>query len=275
METKKEMILVPWDFTETGQFALDHAIKFAKITDSEVGLVHIVKKQKEAIEAIAKLKPLVDEVEKNYNLKLHLFIREGNIFKTITEVAEETKAIMGVMGTHGIKGMQRFTGSWALKVIVGNDCPFMVVQGPPSHDLFANIVFPVDFKKEDKQKLRWAHFLAKFFNTKVHLVTIESTDAIVVKNTKSNLIYAKNYLTTKGIENDIVTLKGKGSLADESIKYAAEINAGLILIMTTKNISLQDYVLGADEQQIIANEARIPVMCVNPRADLTKHTGFA
>ena len=38
--------------------------------------------------------------------------------------------------------------------------------------------------------------------------------------------------------------------------------------MTTKNIRFQDYVLGASEQQIIANEAKIPVMCVNPRTDI-------
>jgi len=37
------------------------------------------------------------------------------------------------------------------------------------------------------------------------------------------------------------------------------------LIMTTKNISFQDYVLGADEQQIIANHEKIPVMCINPK----------
>jgi hypothetical protein len=39
----------------------------------------------------------------------------------------------------------------------------------------------------------------------------------------------------------------------------------MMLIMTTKNIGTLDYVLGASEQFIIANTARIPVMCVNPR----------
>jgi hypothetical protein len=38
----------------------------------------------------------------------------------------------------------------------------------------------------------------------------------------------------------------------------------MIVVLTTKNINFQDYVLGADEQKIIANSAKIPVMCVNP-----------
>ena len=274
MESSKQLIVVPWDFTDVAKYALEHAVRFAKIVDADIGLIHIIKRQKDAVDAINKLKTVADETEKNYNIKPQLIVREGSIFKTITDIVEETDAIMGIMGTHGMKGMQKFTGSWALKVIVGTSAPFVVVQAPPAHEQFSSIVFPVDFKKEDKQKLRWANYLAQFFNTKLHLVHTDSTDTLVIKQTKSNLIYAKNYLGTKGINYDIVALKGKGTLPEESIKYAAQVNAGLILIMTTKNITLQDYVLGADEQMIIANEAKIPVMCVNPRTDLTKHGTF-
>jgi hypothetical protein len=38
--------------------------------------------------------------------------------------------------------------------------------------------------------------------------------------------------------------------------------------MTTKNIGFADYVMGADEQYIISNSAKIPVMCINPMSDL-------
>lgn len=48
----------------------------------------------------------------------------------------------------------------------------------------------------------------------------------------------------------------------------------MILIMTTKDIRLTDYVFGANEQQLIANNAKIPVMCVNPRTDLRRLGGF-
>jgi ABC-type Fe3+ transport system substrate-binding protein len=36
------------------------------------------------------------------------------------------------------------------------------------------------------------------------------------------------------------------------------------MIMTTKYITFVDYMFGAHEQKIIANSAKIPVMCVNP-----------
>ena len=47
------------------------------------------------------------------------------------------------MGTHGMKGMQKLTGSWALKVIVKSKVPFIVVQDPPAdQERYHNIVFP-------------------------------------------------------------------------------------------------------------------------------------
>jgi hypothetical protein len=57
----------------------------------------------------------------------------------------------------------------------------------------------------------------------------------------------------------------KGKFAEQTIEFANKINADLILIITTKNITFADYVLGAHEQEIIANSSKIPVCCVNPR----------
>ena len=96
-------------------------------------------------------------------------IREGSIFSVISDIIDESEASFAVMGTHGIKGMQKFTGSWALKVIAGSKAPFIVVQGPPlSNKGFENIVFPVDFKFSAKEKLVWAGFMSKFYKSKFH-----------------------------------------------------------------------------------------------------------
>jgi hypothetical protein len=54
--------------------------------------------------------------------------------------------------------------------------------------------------------------------------------------------------------------------AQKSVEFSQSINADLILIMTTKNITMADYVMGASEQFIIANNSKIPVCCVNPKA---------
>ncbi len=270
----ENLILVPWDYTQIAEYALQHAVRIAKLTDGEVGLLHVVKKAKEEDEAAAKLNAVADETESKHNVRPTVIIREGSIFKVISDTANEVEATMVVMGTHGMKGMQKFTGSWALKVIAGTKAPFLVVQGAPEQDQFENIVFPVNFRVEDKEKLKWANYLAHYFKTKLNVVYQEVSDVDLKHKIVSNLRFAKRYFEERKINYEIVSLRGEDSLAEETIEYAKEINAGMIMVMTTKHISFQDYVLGADEQIIIANKYRIPVMSVNPREDTRKAGKF-
>lgn len=271
---KKNPILVPWDFTQVAKYALEHAINYAKIVNSDIILIHVVKKEKEIPDATEKLNKEVEAAYNKYQIKPTFVVREGNIFNTITEVSSEVKAELVVMGTHGIKGMQKFTGSWALKVIAGTKAPFVVVQDSPKRNDVRDIVFPVDFKMEDKEKLAWVYYLSKFFRTKVHICKPDVSDSLIKKKTAQNLAFTKKYFEDREIDYEITTVEGVDSLAEATIKYAKQIETDLIVIVTTKEPTLQDYILGADEQKIIANKERIPVMCVNPRADITKRSGF-
>ena len=274
MEKEKKTILVTWDFTQVSENALKHAIKISKVVKNEITLIHICKKQNEIEEATNKLNIVAEETYKKHKIKPKVIAKEGSIFTTINEAASELNANLVIMGTHGMRGMQKLTGSWALKVIVGSEVPFVVVQEPPTHEHFNNIVFPIDFRAETKEKLNWAIYLAKYYQTKLHIFKSKVTDATLVRKVNNNINFAKKILSSKEIKYEITSAMGKKSFSNETINFAHEIDADLILIMTTRNIDFTDYVLGADEQKIIANSAKIPVMCVNPRTDLRKLAGF-
>jgi nucleotide-binding universal stress UspA family protein len=178
------------------------------------------------------------------------------------------------MGTHGMKGMQKLTGSWALKVIVKSKIPFIVIQGPPAdQERYHNIIFPVDFRGENKEKMKMAIFMGKYFESKVHMFVAVSTDKNLSKKTKTNLNFGVKYLIQNNIDYEIHEVP-KGNFAQQTIDFAQKINADLILIVTTKNITFADYVVGASEQYIIANSSRIPVCCVNPKVSYAKTGQF-
>jgi len=266
-------IIVPWDFSELSEYALEHAVNLARILNCDIYLVHIVKKQSDIESAEEKLSSFINSAKKKYNVSILSILKEGSIFSEISSIIEEKNAFFAVMGTHGIKGMQKFTGSWALKVIAGTKSPFIVVQAPPSSSKLDNIVFPVDFNFSEKEKLLWAEFISRFFGSKIHLCYTEVSDPTLKKKINSNMIVAKKYLHEKEVKYEIVKLEGK-AITESAVDYATEIKADMIIISTTKNISFQDYVLGASEQKIIANKEKIPVMTVNPRNDLTKTRGL-
>lgn len=270
MEKNTKYLLVTWDFTEVSGNALEHALRIAKYVNNEVKLIHIIEdsSQSERLkeEAEGKLELLAKEVYEKHRIKPSYVVLQGTIFSTISKYASGNDIQMVIMGTHGVKGMQKITGSWALKVIVGSKVPFLVVQDKPSiKKRYTDIVFPIDFKAESREKLYWAIYLGKYFSSKIHLFKTPTTDKAFQKGINTNLNFAIKFLKQNDIEYEIHTAKSSSNFAKEIISFSEEIEADLILIMTSKSINIGDYVFGLPEQYVISNSAKIPVMCVNPR----------
>jgi nucleotide-binding universal stress UspA family protein len=285
MAEKEKLIVVPWDFTNVADHALAHAVKISRMVKNDICLLHIVDKDikpQVAGEKLALLKSVADENAKKYNMIIIPAIAKGSIFTAIADYVnqkgieenEKKDVSLVVMGTHGMKGMQKLTGSWALKVIVKSTVPFIVVQDPPlDQERYHNIVFPVDFRKENKEKTKMAIFMGKYFDSKMHILVTTGTDQNLIKKTKINLNFAIKYLIQNNIDYQIHEVS-RGNFAEQTLDFAQKINADLILIMTTKNITFADYMVGASEQYIIANSSRIPVCCVNPKASFANTAQF-
>lgn len=272
-KTEKE-ILVTYDFTPVSENALAHAYRVYKFTDSPIRLLHVIEDGSNIAtrteQAEKKLSLICDKFYGKNGFKINCEVLVGSIFNTIGKYASDHDARLVIMGTHGIKGMQKLTGSRALKVIVNSKVPFLVVQDRPSDKhRFTDIVFPIDFKVETREKLYWAIYLGKYFNSRVHLLKLPITDKSIIRKINANLNFAVKFLIQNNIDYKIHVAKNNGNFGRETIEFAREIDADLILITTTKGINMTDYVLGLPEQEIIANSARIPVMAVNPRVGMS------
>jgi nucleotide-binding universal stress UspA family protein len=266
MEKDSKKIIVPWDFSEKAEHALEHAERIARSLDKNIELLHIVTKEEKRSGMETEMEKVSQEAFLKFGVKPSIKVLEGSIFNAISNYASDTKANMVIMGTHGIKGIQKFTGSYAFRVLLGSKVPFIVVQDKPrTEEKLSNIVFPIDFKSENKEKLYWAIYLGKYFNSKVHLVKYPVNDPSLKKKVDINLNFAIRFLIQNSLDYEIHTAP-KGEFGKEIIKFAQDINADLILIVTTKNITFLDFIFGAREQYIIANSAKIPVMVVNPRS---------
>jgi nucleotide-binding universal stress UspA family protein len=271
-------IVVCWDFTPKSQFALDHGIRIAKVLCKDIVIVHVAHRgttedQKEKL--LNQIEGVAHRVGLENNLRVRCQLLEGNIFRAISSYATESGAELVLMGTHGIRGMQRITGSWALKVIVGSSVPFVVVQKEPAASgKFSNIVFPIDFRAESKEKLLWAIYMGKYFNSKVNIFLYPVKDKLLKKKEDINLNFAVRFLIQNNIEYEIFTAKKQRKFAEQTMDFAKSVNADLIMVVTTKYITFADYMFGASEQRIIANSAGIPVMCINPRASFSNMGEF-
>lgn len=275
MEVTKKIIVVPWDFTPVAENALAHSVRIARMVNNDICLLHVVDddiKPRAEGEKQALLNHVAGEASAKHNMNISARVVKGSIFTSIAEFVnhKDSNVNLVVMGTHGIVGMQKLTGSWALKVIVKSKVPFIVVQNPPAdNERYRNIVFPIDFRLENKEKLSMAIFMGKYFDSKIHLLKTVTSDKSLIRRINVNLNFAIRYLIQNNIDYAIHEMS-RGKYAQRTLEFADMLKADLIVIMTTKNISMADYMLGAAEQYIIANSSKIPVCCVNPRSTFTK-----
>lgn len=265
MESSDRPIIVPWDFSQVAENAFIHAVRFTKTRNREILLLHIVSDENTSAEKEKELEESCVKLEKEYGKKPGYIVQTGSIFTAIGEVATERHAEMIIMGTHGLKGAQKLFGSKALKVVVSSKIPFLVIQDKPKKEKMESILLPIDFKSENKEKANWIYYMARIFETKFTIIKSKAKDKGFKRKLRSNMNYIETYLKTHNVEYEIVTADGKGSFKEQIVNYAKENEFDVIMIMATKNIKFTDYLFGAPEQFVMANEHNIPVMCVNPR----------
>ncbi|MCC6540701.1 MAG: universal stress protein [Flavobacteriales bacterium] len=262
-------ILVPTDFTKVADSALNHAMTVAGRMGATVHLLHIVDKQAHADEARQKLELESERARKlNRSVKVTPIVRVGSIYEDIGDAAAEVGAGLIIMGTHGMRGMQFITGSRALRVITSSSVPFVVVQERPIKDSgYHNIVVPLDLHKESRQKLTIVAEMAKTFDSKVHLITPREEDEFLHRQLLNHIKFAEQYLSERGIEHVATIAKeDSGDFVKAVLRHAVEMDADLIAIMNLTEGNIFGLLGVPYEQEIIANEAQIPVVCMNPIA---------
>ena len=260
-------ILVPIDFTSVSENAVNHAENVARTISAGLHLLHVVAKNSMIDDAETRMKAYVAMVHEKYSaLKIEYSVVKGSIFGEIGGVANNTDASLIVMGTHGMRGLQFLVGSNALRIVSSSITPIVIVQDKGIRkEGYDDIVVPLDLHKETKQKLAIVVRMAKYFNSKVHLIAPHEADEYLKNKLTRNLAFAAQLMEQEGIEHTTrVTEKRQGNFDDALIHYAVVNEADLIAIMNLRENSLAGLLGGGYTQKIITNEAQIPALLVNP-----------
>ncbi|REJ80373.1 MAG: universal stress protein [Bacteroidetes bacterium] len=274
-------ILIPYDFSETADLALEHAVFMAKLHKAEIILLHVIesysftsaisnafsKSQVEfesKIESSAneKLEALANKLHHNSGMTVLYRTVMGKIYKTIVKMAEEMNIDIIIMGTHGVSGFQEFLiGSNTYKVVMASPCPVISVQTHATKIGFKNIVLPIDNSNTSRQKVKHCVELAKHYNSKVHIAGLANmTDTDILRRFDVKIHQVKEYLDEHEIPYTLEMFKGDNS-ASIVMDFATKLNADLIIMMTDQENS--GLFMGNFAQQII-NHSKIPVMSVRP-----------
>lgn len=257
-------ILVPIDFTPVTENALRYAVGLTSVMAQEITAFHVTSSEKDNAKAQDDLQKLCDKYSSE-KVKPVALIRSGSYFDLIGDTATEITADLIVMGTHGIKGMQRIIGSHAMKVITNSSTPYIVIQHKPFTPV-KNILVPVDFTKEVKQMLPFLTSMAEYFKAKLLLISETSSDEFIQRKIDNNIGYFKSFCADNNIPYQLLASNFSSNKYKAVMKEADANDVEMIVTTIDPETGLTDYIMGVDEQKIVANESEIPVLCIN-----TKH----
>lgn len=271
-------ILIPFDFSETAELSLEHAVFMAKLFKAEITLVHIVEtvtftsaishalsgfEKKVETASNEKLQELADKLHLENGIKVSVITEVGRIYKKIVQVAKQSHTDVIVMGTHGAGGASNVIGSNTSRVVMESHCPVISVQTHAKKIGFTSVVLPIDDSPESRQKVNFALELAKRYNSHIYVAGImQSNNEEYQRKFRIKVEQVVDFLTDQGVACESKYIIGDDR-AKMTLKLATENDADLIVIMTEQDASFAGILLGTYATKVV-NQSKIPVMTVRP-----------
>jgi nucleotide-binding universal stress UspA family protein len=270
-------IIVPVDFSEHSEFALEAASNIARKYDSELIVLHMLELSNAILtsgsvaindEAVFYLKLAEQKFEtfldKPYleGIKVTPIVKHFKVWNEVNAIAEEHNANLIVMGSHGVSGMKEvLIGSNTEKVVRHSDIPVLVIKHNPILFDFENGVFASDFSDDAVPAYLKAKTIFDKLGAKMHLVYVNSPDG----NFRSSSEIDKRISEfLKNAHGDLPQLKEVNIVSDYTIEngilnFANVIGADVIAVATHGRKGLAHFFEGSISEDI-ANHSTLPVM---------------
>ncbi len=279
-EIAKQQVLVPYDFSQASENALVYAIELARLFRCEVSIIHTIsKKQVERsksfpeVAAVAKsnLAILSNNIISKHNLLANVYVFQGEVHDIIVKFYQKINAIAVIAGLNSVrKKSDYFTAGKLVTDYRNLRVPLIVVHDVmPRKTIYSHIILPLDFNRESKEKSAWAGHISTLNQSKVRILIRVYKDSYLAASLRNNIVLVKKLYRNLEVDYDIVK---EPDITVDIDKYAVEYawlnNADLLVIMATKDIAIDDLLLGLKEKKIVDNKYKLPVMLINPRDDL-------
>ncbi len=280
MSERKNKIIVPLDFHEQSMIALEQTRGIARFMKAEVIILYIIEsadiissmflkedqQKKIYTEAEKKLKELASSTAEKFGLPVTFRIEKGKAYEQILKVADELRARFIIMGKNDVdEGYKKYIGTNTSHVIANSDCPVITIKGKEHNLGVKNIVLPLDLTKKTREKVFNAVSFGLHFNSAIWMVSV-LTGGISLASSRiyAKMKRAKAMIEENGVPCNIKLFK-KSDMADYDviIKYAADIDADLIMVMTHQESRWRDHYIGRFAHEVI-NRSDIPVMSMTP-----------
>jgi nucleotide-binding universal stress UspA family protein len=289
---KKDLknILVPIDFHKPSIEALKYAYNLSKKIKSDIVVVNIIEtpgllsdffsKGDQLVQitnnAKDKLTEIISSLKVNDGtVNISSKVERGKPYKKILEIANEINARMIILGeNHQSESIEQDLGTTVYHVVLNSPIPVLTFKGN-INTMNDKIVVPLDLTKQMRRQLYSAIAYGINYGAQIYLVS-SLIGGIKMRDSR---IFKKLKLAKKTLEENGIATTSKLFPRDDEpafrkvLRYAEDINAGLILVMTHKEGYTNDNYIGAFAHHII-NKSKVPVLSLTSAATEVDFTNF-
>lgn len=266
-------IIVPVDFSDHSEYALEVAASIARTDKAEIVVLHMMglseavftkNEAQEFAEAHYYMKLTKKRFEtfldKDYlkGIKVTEVVQNYKIFSEVNKVAKEQGAELIVMGSHGISGLSDvFVGSNTEKVVRTSELPVLVIKERMPNFKINKVVLAWHYKDEGITTYRRVKDFTDHFSAQLHLVYINMPTYNFLSSMEAEGKISQ-FLRNTGINEEVI-IYNDYSVEKGILNYAEKVDADLIAISTHGRRGLSHFLVGSIGEDI-ANRSRKPVV---------------
>ncbi len=259
---KISTILVPFDFSQSAQKALQYAVAFVgRDDDIQIVLAHISGHSNFTLspENFPKLEEKYRRLLKN---KLKWTIQDGTLTQALLEVQKTREIDLIIMGTFGTNKKGKAAQTNTSKLVLEADCPVLIIpRGHQGFQLKRIALVLGNEEIDDTEDLGTLLEVARRFNAKVHVVTIQNQSRnygyskAEERNENAIEYYLENFYAER------VFIKNK-DVVDGILTYASKCNLDLIAILPRNHTHHSEPSEG-QLTQLLSLYSKVPVLAID------------
>jgi len=270
-------IVVPVDFSDISNNAMEYAVGLARntgssillfhayqvpvsMTDVPIVLVSVEDLQKNAESKMAQVKKSVEQATSGA-VKVYAETKLGDTVDELENICNHVKPFAVVMGTKGATGLERvFFGSTTLTTIKHLTWPVIVVPPGKNYSTIKRVGFACDFR--EVVKTTPTHFIKEFvreFNAELHVLNVDWKNSHFKPETPEESVLLHTMLEELNPKYDFID---DANIEAGIEKFAEKNNLDLVITIPKKHKLLEGLFRKSHTKDLVFH-SHIPIMCVH------------
>ena len=268
-----QKILVPIDFSEVSEHAIDFAVLLAERFDGEITLMHSIGLQyftEVQYKFNQDIRNMVDDVREEVDGKIKTIIKgletkvkvtgriaTENLIKAIKQLIEEENFDLVVVGTSGSFGWDEIlVGSNTEKIVRCISMPVIALPVSSNIERIQRILVPIDLKEIRKGFLREVAKLQKIFEADLEFLWVKTPRN--VENDEELIDELEEVFTSHNLINFSMTIVEEIFPSDGILRYVKETGSDMLAMATHARRDISHWLSGSLTEDTL-NHIDIPV----------------